>query len=343
MNNEKIISSLKVKKLFGEYDIDIDFNEITVLVGKNGLGKTTLLKIIQGMMTGNYHLNYSEICDTIELTLPDGHTISYGMLNPGVFLKPEVKERLLLDGEVFEKISSAIETKPEHTLEEKNELIREYLELFLSSNSFYEKAQEYLEKNQSEMRNKVFVDKKYRNEILNSIEIRYISTVNISANADKDFDAGNSIKINLLDVAIEAEIRNLLKKKDTNLTKKFKNQVDFFLKESGKSISFEGEDLVFSGKKNKKLRLSLLSSGERQLVYILATAANTHGKPALFLMDEPEVSLHLSWQEKIIDAIVALNDQMQIIAVTHSPGIIMHGHMDAYVEMKDIMQEIKNA
>lgn len=59
-------------------------------------------------------------------------------------------------------------------------------------------------------------------------------------------------------------------------------------------------------------------------------------------MDEPEVSLHLSWQEKIIDSIMHINPQMQIIAVTHSPGIIMNGHMDAYVEMKDIIRVSEN-
>lgn len=59
-------------------------------------------------------------------------------------------------------------------------------------------------------------------------------------------------------------------------------------------------------------------------------------------MDEPEVSLHLSWQEKIIDAITNINPEIQIIAVTHSPGIVMNGHMDAYIEMNELLKGIQN-
>ncbi|MEN4591811.1 AAA family ATPase [Pantoea agglomerans] len=243
---------------------------------------------------------------------------------------------------MLNSLSSALEDKTGHAKEKNTQIIREYLESYLSSKTFIEKTQEYISAHQNEMKNKVFVDKEHRKEINSKIEIRYISTVNISANADNEFDAGNSIKYNLLDVAIETEIRKIANKKHNKLLKEFKKQVDYFLKESGKSMSFEGKDIIFNGAKNKKLKLSFLSSGERQLVYILATAANTHGKPALFLMDEPEVSLHLSWQEKIIDAIMAINPQMQIIAVTHSPGIIMNGHMDSYVEMKDVIKRSDN-
>ncbi|EKK4531810.1 ATP-binding protein, partial [Salmonella enterica subsp. enterica serovar Liverpool] len=87
------------------------------------------------------------------------------------------------------------------------------------------------------------------------------------------------------------------------------------------------------------LNISQLSSGERQLIYILATAANTYGKPAVFLMDEPEISLHMSWQETIINSIRKINPQIQLIIVTHSPAIVMNGYMDAYVDIKNIVTE----
>lgn len=122
----------------------------------------------------------------------------------------------------------------------------------------------------------------------------------------------------------------------------FRTQLNSFLTESGKTAKRDHGEWLFITESGHALRLEQLSSGERQLVYILATAANTCGKPTLFLMDEPEVSLHLSWQEKILDAIMSIHPQMQIIAVTHSPGIIMNGHMDAYVEMKELLQESGN-
>ncbi|ENE00249.1 AAA ATPase domain protein [Escherichia coli P0304799.3] len=53
-------------------------------------------------------------------------------------------------------------------------------------------------------------------------------------------------------------------------------------------------------------------------------------------MDEPEISLHLNWQEKLISTIKELNPWCQIIIVTHSPAIVMDGFMDCYVDMNEI-------
>ena len=39
-------------------------------------------------------------------------------------------------------------------------------------------------------------------------------------------------------------------------------------------------------------------------------------------MDEPELSLHLSWQNKLVETIRKINDNMQIVFATHSPEII---------------------
>ena len=39
------------------------------------------------------------------------------------------------------------------------------------------------------------------------------------------------------------------------------------------------------------------------------------------MTDEPELSLHISWQRKIIPAIKQLNPNAQIIAATHSPEV----------------------
>lgn len=42
MKNLPVLKSFRIKKLFGVHDISIDFKKLTVLVGKNGVGKTTL-------------------------------------------------------------------------------------------------------------------------------------------------------------------------------------------------------------------------------------------------------------------------------------------------------------
>lgn len=84
------------------------------------------------------------------------------------------------------------------------------------------------------------------------------------------------------------------------------------------------------------LDLRLLSSGEKQLLTILMTVLLEDGDNTLLLMDEPEVSLHIEWQQELIDTILLLNPNVQIILSTHSPAIIMNGWMDKVTEVSDI-------
>jgi predicted ATP-dependent endonuclease of OLD family len=53
-------------------------------------------------------------------------------------------------------------------------------------------------------------------------------------------------------------------------------------------------------------------------------------------MDEPEVSLHIEWQKRLIDLVLELNPNVQIILTTHSPAVIMSGCMDKVTEVNDI-------
>jgi predicted ATP-dependent endonuclease of OLD family len=56
-------------------------------------------------------------------------------------------------------------------------------------------------------------------------------------------------------------------------------------------------------------------------------------------MDEPEISLHLDWQRKLIGYIRELNPNVQIIMSTHSPGIIIEGWQDKVFEVSDISKK----
>lgn len=46
-------------------------------------------------------------------------------------------------------------------------------------------------------------------------------------------------------------------------------------------------------------------------------------KDGIFIIDEPELSLHLLWQEKFVDEIIKAK-YLQIILATHSPAIIQN-------------------
>lgn len=42
----------------------------------------------------------------------------------------------------------------------------------------------------------------------------------------------------------------------------------------------------------------------------------------IFIVDEPEASLHLEWQSKFVPAILKTNENIQVIFATHSPELI---------------------
>ena len=79
-----------------------------------------------------------------------------------------------------------------------------------------------------------------------------------------------------------------------------------------------------------------LSSGEKQLLVILLTVLVEDQLPYVLFMDEPEVSLHVEWQQTLIDSIMKLNPNLQIILTTHSPAVVMNGWLDKVTEVSEI-------
>ncbi len=69
----------------------------------------------------------------------------------------------------------------------------------------------------------------------------------------------------------------------------------------------------------KPLPLSSLSSGEKQIVSVFARLYLDFGKRYLILIDEPELSLSLEWQQKFLPDVFAAPSCVQLIAATHSP------------------------
>jgi predicted ATPase len=67
-------------------------------------------------------------------------------------------------------------------------------------------------------------------------------------------------------------------------------------------------------------RLRALSSGERQIATLIYAATHM-SKQKVLLIDEPEISLHVDWQRRLIGEMSEQVGDRQIIACTHSPSI----------------------
>ncbi|MNQ81639.1 hypothetical protein D3C85_966700 [compost metagenome] len=82
--------------------------------------------------------------------------------------------------------------------------------------------------------------------------------------------------------------------------------------------------------------LEELSSGEKQLLIILGEALLQQSEACVYIADEPELSLHVYWQEELTKAISQLNRNAQIIFATHSPDIV-GGHADKIIDMENLL------
>lgn len=115
----------------------------------------------------------------------------------------------------------------------------------------------------------------------------------------------------------------------------FQDIVDRLFRETGKRIVRTANEIRFS-QMGETLLPYQLSSGEKQMLAILLTVLVEDGQPYALFMDEPEVSLHVDWQQQLIDLIRELNPRAQIILTTHSPAVIMNGWLDRVTEVEDI-------
>ncbi|MDO8107059.1 ATP-binding protein [Isoptericola sp. b441] len=93
------------------------------------------------------------------------------------------------------------------------------------------------------------------------------------------------------------------------------------------------EDL-FGGRKNleldprgihvtigdEEISLMSLSSGEKQLLQILLSALA--GEESSVIIDEPELSMHVDWQLRLVRSMRLLNPDCQLILATHSPEVM---------------------
>ncbi|WP_095146384.1 AAA family ATPase [Pseudomonas sp. Irchel s3b6] len=114
--------------------------------------------------------------------------------------------------------------------------------------------------------------------------------------------------------------------------------VQLFLKQlhefiTDKKFCFESGKLILSGQ--TEITIQKLSSGEKQLLILLTEALLQREQPFIFLADEPELSLHISWQRQIIPAVRSLNPTAQVIVATHSPEVAGK-FLNNIIDMADI-------
>ncbi len=106
---------------------------------------------------------------------------------------------------------------------------------------------------------------------------------------------------------------------------------------SDKKMVFKSDEgMVFVLKNNKTIPIDKLSSGEKNTFILFYELIFSCDKNSMLLIDEPEISLHVSWQRQFIDELyeICKMRELQAIVATHSPDIVSD-YFDCMVCLED--------
>jgi len=115
---------------------------------------------------------------------------------------------------------------------------------------------------------------------------------------------------------------------------KYLSEKEFTYDESTVSLLLHRKGL----QSKEELFLSQLSSGEKQIVSIFSQLYLEPDKNYIILFDEPELSLSIYWQEKLLPDMLNSGRCVFMLAVTHSPFIFNNEFKTNVVGLKEFMK-----
>jgi ABC-type cobalamin/Fe3+-siderophores transport system ATPase subunit len=306
----KYIDKVEIKGLFGRYDVDWTLNpDVNILVGENGTGKSTILKGIQRINLSN------KAKVSFPYKFVDNNKIS--------FSKMILRHKLSVDNDTITLEQFAFDEA--HKTQEYS--INSYLTYLdeIPTIYFIQTFDNYLPKKDETNKDyiKTTLDVELDKQILNYMFYENKKFKN-------DSNRNKSLNEVLRNSYLFLKIANRLFKtteKELILSDNNNGTTDSIF-----NIKFKNGDIISCFD---------LSSGEKQLLIILLTVLCQDEKPSILLMDEPEISLDVSWQFELLSTIRELNPNCQLIIVTHSPAIYAKGWRDKVFFMDDIIPQLK--
>ena len=142
-----------------------------------------------------------------------------------------------------------------------------------------------------------------------------------------------------------SQVVNETKELEDNI-QNFVDKANTYLRNSSeiKSFSYNAEGMkvdVINEFTQEDVKLNDLSSGEKQVVSLLSFLF-LNPSEKIILIDEPELSLSIDWQRKILVDIASAPTCKQLLAITHSP-FIFDNELDSCASSLDIERNQKCA
>ncbi|MDP4289978.1 MAG: AAA family ATPase [Bacteroidota bacterium] len=145
-------------------------------------------------------------------------------------------------------------------------------------------------------------------------------------------------RVSFSDLQTEAKLHPEKAEDFNRRTELLLETINQLFERTGKKIIIDPKFKVLSIYRDQDLLLhNQLSSGEKQMLIILFKVFLIDEQSSILLLDEPENSLHIEWQQQLIDVIRKLNSKSQIILSTHSPSIFGEGWGDKLFFLEDMI------
>lgn len=339
------IKEVRVEGFLGAKKIKLPLHDVSVVIGPNGSGKTTILNILAGMlMDDRFDNSLINRFDKVEIEFNNGEILKC-INGPSI---PEDLKDSFKSLFMQEKLVSKVKEKTKG------------LDLNFEKEEDFEKIIALIQKISNGYVGSLRFNRDFHKENENSklVNIQRVSTFDMIMLDSKKLEKYPQARLSQLDIILNEEIAKLTKhlllismdsqeqqkvkakkyfKKNSNDISIFEEVLNKLLSVTSKSFKIEKNGDFSIIQSDKHLKLTELSSGEKQLIYIMCVVVNSRGKDTILLMDEPEVSLSLKWQRNLLNSMYRINSNLQIILVSHSPAVVTDGWITKLVEMEEII------
>lgn len=301
-----ILERIVINKFWGKYNLDLSLDsDVNILTGANGSGKTSILDIVLSILIDGKFAseNYcSNLYDNAILYLSGDIMIKSVTNSDGKKVISYLKSNHNTD---FETISDQLKFESVSTFDTPMLPID---------------ALKKMKENYTWLRSELDFRLKEYQDRYNKLQATLLGQV-------KQMMEGDNPDIN--------EMRE--KTSILNHMKEIANEM-FAPNKSFNDVNGE-VFFTLTTDGDKKISLDRLSSGEKQLLILLFSTVTWNNEECIVFWDEPEVSLHIEWQRKLIRLMRELNPKMQLVLATHSPSILFEGWENRVLNVEELLAQ----
>lgn len=339
------LKAVEIKGLWGNTNLKWNLEpRVNVLTGSNGAGKSTIMDIIACAIARNsLTKELVRKVEQVNIELDNNQTLVCLSFNDTLMKLKKEAESNEVYKELWEDVSANISLAESRS----RRLNRMGITASVS----------YLVKNKK--------IEPLSGERLKEINVDIVSTFDSSIPSDIDSSKYNDLRKQGVRSSLDLELHDLQEQYayylgslatrleqfvndgnavDRDYVNNLYSQKNLFISivnsmfaESGKHINIDNSRLEFViDGEGKNISMYELSSGEKQLLYILMKVLMQEQKEYVLFMDEPEISMHVDWQECLIEKILELNPNCQLLIATHAPSLLLGGWQGFVKNIADI-------